>query len=87
MPASDIFALGILAFYALSGHFPVDPHVSQTDYDRALVAQQAPGILSLAAGISDDLAKVVDRCLSRQPARRYLDGAELMSALDGLGGN
>lgn len=87
VPASDIFALGILAYYALSGEFPIDPNVGQTDYDHALVAQQAPGIATLVSGISADLEEVVDRCLSRQPARRYLDGAELMSALDRLGGD
>lgn len=86
VPASDIFALGILAFYALSGQFPIDPNVSPTDYDHALVARQAPGISTLVSGISADLSSVVDRCLSRQPARRYLDGAELKSELDGLGG-
>lgn len=85
-PASDIFALGILAFVALSGSFPVDPKVGQVAYDRALVEQQAPSISSLVPGVSAELGGVIDVCLSRQPARRYLDGAELKSVLDGLGG-
>lgn len=86
VPASDIFALGILAFYALSGEFPIDPNVSSSDYDYALVSGQAPSISTFVPGISADLSSVVDRCLSRQPARRYLDGAELKSELYGLGG-
>ena len=84
MPASDIFALGILAFYALSGSFPVDPNAD--DYDRALVEDQAPSISTLVPGVSKELCEVVDRCLSRQQARRYIDGAELMEALSGLVG-
>jgi serine/threonine protein kinase len=84
-PASDIFALGILAFVALAGSFPVDPNGDQAEYDRRLVELQAPSIATLVPEISHELRTVVDTCLSRQPARRYLDGAELKSALDRLG--
>jgi eukaryotic-like serine/threonine-protein kinase len=84
-PASDIFALGILAYFALSGTFPVDPNGDQAEYDRRLVEQQAPSIATLVPGISPELCQVIDTCLSRQPARRYLDGAELQSALDSGG--
>jgi eukaryotic-like serine/threonine-protein kinase len=81
-PASDIFALGILAFFALTGTFPVDPNGDQAEYDRRLLEQQTPSIATLMPGISPELCEVIDTCLSRQPARRYLDGAELKSALD-----
>lgn len=84
-PASDIFALGILAFVALSRTFPVDPTVDQVTYDRALVEQQAPSIATMVPGISAELREVVDTCLSRQPARRYLDGVELRAVLAGVG--
>ena len=84
IPASDIFALGILAFYALSHSYPIDPTVDPGEYDRALVEQQAPSILTLCPGISRELAAIVDTCLSRQPARRFLDGAELLAEVSRL---
>lgn len=84
-PASDIFALGILAFFALTGTFPVDPHGDQAECDRRLVEQQAPSVGTLAVSVSPELRDVIDTCLRRQPARRYLDGAELTSALENLG--
>lgn len=84
-PASDIFALGILAFFALTGTFPIDPNGDQAEYDRRLVEQQAPSVATLAPGISPELRDIIDTCLSRQPARRYLDGAELKSALGSAG--
>lgn len=84
-PASDIFALGILAFFALTGTFPVDPNGDQAEYDRRLVEQQAPRIDTLVPGISPELCEVIDTCLNRQPARRYLDGTELKSAIDSAG--
>lgn len=86
VPASDIFALGILAFYALSGQFPIDPNGDPIEYDRALVERQAPSISTLVRDVSAGLAEIVDTCLARQPARRYLDGSELTSTLDSLGG-
>lgn len=86
VPASDVFALGILAFYALSGTFPIDPNVDLGDYDRALVERQAPSIASQVPGISAELCRVIDTCLNRQPARRYLDGSELKTVLNGRGG-
>ncbi len=85
MPASDVFALGILAFYALSRSFPIDPNVDPGEYDRALVEQQAPSISTLVRGLSREIIEVIDTCLSRQSARRYLDGAELKATLDRLG--
>lgn len=85
MPASDVFAIGILAFYALSGTFPIDPNVAAGEYDRALVETQAPSISTLVPGISSELCEVIDTCLQRQPARRYLDGSELKATLDGFG--
>ena len=85
IPASDIFALGILAYYALTKTFPIDPNCTQAEYDRRLVETQSPPVKQLAPKISDDLAAVIDRCLQRQSARRFLDGAELLTELTGLG--
>lgn len=84
VPASDIFALGILAFYALSGMLPFDPSVGPAEYDRALVETQAPNISTHVPRVSAELCEIVDTCLNRQPARRYLDGSELMAALEGF---
>lgn len=86
VPASDVFALGILAFYALSGAFPIDPYGAQHEYDLALTEQQAPSIATLVPEVSAELREVIDTCLDRQPARRYIDGGELKTALETLGG-
>jgi len=85
VPASDIFALGILAYYALTRTFPVDPNGDQADYDRRLVECQIVPVQQIAPHVSDDLAGVVDRCLQRQSSRRFIDGAELMRELTQLG--
>lgn len=81
VPASDVFALGILAFYALTGELPVD--AGAPDYQVRLTSVQAPGVHTKRLDVSQPLARVVDRCLQLQPARRYLDGPELLSDLEG----
>ena len=85
VPASDIFALGILAFYALTKELPVSPGHDNAEYDRRLTETQVPSVLNKAQNISTELAAVIDRCLQRQPARRYLDGSELRETLSELG--
>lgn len=80
-PASDIFGLGILAFAARTGKLPVDSSGGDAAYYARLVNEQAPSIKAIEASVGDELASIVDRCLQRQPARRYLDGAELLEDL------
>ena len=83
--ASDIFCLGILAFISLTGQFPIDPSGTDAEYDRRLRHTQASAVIAAAPTTSQDLAQIIDTCLSRQPARRYLDGAELLEALAKIG--
>lgn len=85
VPSSDIFCLGILAFFALTGTSPIRTDLSREDYDRVLLDGQIEPVQSKRAPINQDLALIVNRCLQRQPARRYLDGSELLAALRGLG--
>jgi len=76
--SSDIFSLGVLAFIALTGRFPVDP--GAVDYHARLRVVDVPPIQTLAS-VSDELGAIIDKCLKRQPARRYLDGTELLDSL------
>lgn len=78
---SDIYCVGILAFFALTNTFPIDPRGAEDDYFKRLVQQQPAGVKTLRPDLDDEFAAVIDRCLDRQPARRYLDAAELLDAL------
>ena len=81
IPASDIFALGILAFQCLTGQLPVHYTGDDAAYYDELRSADAPSVLVLRSDLPLDLAAVVDRCLQRQPARRYIDAQELLSEL------
>lgn len=77
--ASDIFGLGILAFQALTGSVPVIYASDEGDYYTRLRTGQAVPVRSVRPDTPQELAAIVDRCLQRQPARRYLDGQELLN--------
>lgn len=81
IPASDVFGVGILAYYALTGALPVRYVGNDDEYFRLLRTADAPSAKVLAPDAPDELVAVIDRCLRRQPARRYLDASELLADL------
>ena len=77
---SDLYSLGVVGFYALSGKLPFDaPEVG------ALLAmhitEPAPALHSIAAGVPRKLARAVDRCLTKNPADRFATGEALAEAI------
>ncbi len=84
-PASDIFGVGVLAFQVATGALPVDPNVDPAAYYVSLRATPvAPPVTSMRPDLDPDLTAVIDRCLDRQPARRFIDAAELIDAMAAL---
>ncbi|MGR0220871.1 serine/threonine-protein kinase [Agromyces sp. ZXT2-6] len=81
-PASDVFCLGILAFWLRTGELPIDPGGTQYAYDQRLAREQAASISTIDPTVAPDLAMIIDRCLQRQPARRFLDGQELSDEIE-----
>ena len=77
---SDIYSLGVVAFYALSGRLPF-----QAGTDEGFLAQHisdtAPKITTVVPLVPPRLAQIVDRCLSKEPWARYADAAALVRAI------
>ncbi|MDE3171983.1 MAG: protein kinase [Gemmatimonadota bacterium] len=77
---SDLYALGVVGFYALTGRFPFDAPMASA----VLVAQvnkPPPPVLTIAPGAPRALAEIIDRCLAKNPASRYASGDELAGVL------
>ena len=77
---SDLYALGVVGYLALSGRLPFESN----NLPALLVRQateQPPSITLAAPGLPPALGAAIDRCLSRDPADRFADGERLSEAL------
>ncbi|WP_139979738.1 protein kinase domain-containing protein [Nocardioides litoris] len=75
--ASDVYALGIVAFECLAGYRPFD---KESSVATALAHVREP-VPQLPSSVEPDLASVITRALSKDPAERYADGAAFAAAL------
>ena len=77
---SDIYSLGVLAFYALSGHFPFESNTPSAVL-VAHVTTAPPALRDVAPHIPESVCEIVDRCLLKDPAQRFEYAEELEEAL------
>ncbi|MEO7998798.1 MAG: serine/threonine-protein kinase [Gemmatimonadaceae bacterium] len=80
---SDLYSLGILAFFCLCGRFPFERPTASAIV-VAHVTSMPPKLCSLANGVPAALGDIVDRLLAKSPADRYENGEALRAALDAL---
>jgi serine/threonine-protein kinase len=77
---SDLYALGVVAYYMLSGRLPFQG-ATATETLAMHLTQSPPALASIAPGLPAPLAHAVDRCLARDPMQRFATGEELAGAL------
>ncbi|MDB5726375.1 MAG: serine/threonine protein kinase [Novosphingobium sp.] len=82
MPASDVFQIGALLYYALTGAPPFPFMGDDVEYFARIHSGSYPDIASLRPDLSQEAVALVRRSLHRQPARRYIDGQRLADELD-----
>jgi predicted Ser/Thr protein kinase len=77
---SDLYSLGVVGFFALSGRLPFEGPDAATVLARH-VTDPPPPLASVVADVPPRLAGVIERCLSKDPAARYPTGDALADAV------
>ena len=82
---SDMFSLGILLFEMATGERPFQGD-SPASVMSAILRHTPPSVTELAGTLPRDLAKIIRRCLVKDPERRFQTARELKIELEELRG-
>ncbi len=78
---SDLYSLGVLAFFALTGRFPFErPSASAVVVAHVIAAP--PQLREVLPSASLELEELIARLLAKSPDDRFADAAALSDALD-----
>ena len=80
---SDIFTFGIVLYEMLSGERPFRG-ANGAEVLSAILKDPAPRLPPLETEVSDELQRIVDRCLAKDPAARYQTMSELVAELSAV---
>ena len=77
---SDIYALGVVGYVAVSGRLPFES-ADLPDLLLRQATEEPPSVSRAAPGLPPGLGAAIDRCLARDPEERFADGEALAEAL------
>jgi serine/threonine-protein kinase len=77
---SDIYALGVVGYLAVSGRLPFESSNLPAVLMRK-ASEGAPSVMTAAPGLPPALGAAIDQCLAYDPAERFADGEALAAAL------
>jgi serine/threonine-protein kinase len=79
-PQSDVYALGVTYFSLVCGRLPFASE-SLIELIRLHTDARPPDLHEACPEAGPDMARIIDRCLSKVPAERYASAAELHADL------
>ncbi len=80
---SDIFALGVILFEMATGTRPFNGRAPLSTL-TSILKDPAPFAGAVNSSVPDEISRIIDRCLAKDPARRAQSAADLRSQLEDL---
>ena len=77
---SDIYSLGVMGYAMLAGRLPFDGK-SAADILSMHLTQEPPPLRSLAPTISESTLQTIERCMAKDPTKRWPDSRALRLSL------
>lgn len=78
---ADIYSLGVLMFHTLTGVLPFGEE-PDNDLIQGHIKGKAPRMATQGAPVPDALEGIVERCMRKDPERRFQSAADIVRALD-----
>jgi len=83
-PRTDLYALGTVLYEMIAGQ-PLVSGDSLAVFVHRIVNESPRPLRDLKPGVSEEMARLVERCLEKNPGRRYAGATALARALNELG--
>jgi serine/threonine-protein kinase len=77
---SDIYSLGVVGFFALSGRLPFHA-TSEEGFLEKHITEPAPPLVTIAPTVPPRVAALIDRCLAKEPWAPFADAAAFVRAI------
>ncbi len=78
---SDIYSLGCVFYYMLTGHHAFNTFASEFETKDAIIHKESPRLSKYKKGASEVLQKVLDKATAKNMVQRYQNCYEFMAAL------
>src|SRR5512139_121505 len=82
-PRSDIFGIGVVLYEMLTGRKPFEG-ATRARMIAAILEHEPPAVTAINAAIPAPVARVVTRCLAKDPSDRWQTARDLASELEWL---
>jgi eukaryotic-like serine/threonine-protein kinase len=82
-PRSDIFSLGVMLFEMATGKRPFDGRAPLATL-TSILKDPAPFAGELNAKVPDEVSRIIDRCLIKDPTQRTQSAADLRNQIEDL---
>ena len=80
---SDIFSLGILLYQMATGEKPFKGETRMSTLS-SIIKDQPPSVTDIDHRLPRHLGRVINRCLAKEPDRRYQSALDVRNELEGL---